>query len=311
MKIYYNFSDYIKVPNAIVTIGTFDGVHLGHQVILKDMVKTAKEIGGETVVITFYPHPRQVLNINSSNLRFITTQNEKLKLFEEIGIDNVIVVNFTKEFSRISSESFIRDYIIDKIAPSKLVIGYDHHFGKNRMGDFNLLHDMRNKYHFELQRVKAQDVENIAVSSTKIRHALQQGDIARANALLGYKFMYIGKVVPGSKIGRDIGYPTANLHVEKEFRLIETHGVYATYVEYNDKVYKSMTYIGSKPTLEGDDEESVEVHIFDFNEDLYDKELKVRFVSKIRSEQKFDDLQSLKEQIAIDEEKVREILNIN
>lgn len=308
MKVYNNFTDYVKVPNAIVTIGTFDGVHLGHRAILNDMVKTAKSIGGETVVITFYPHPRQVLNIDSSNLHFINTQEEKLRHLEEIGIDNVIVVNFTKEFSRISSESFIKDYIVEKIASVKLVIGYDHHFGKNRMGDFSLLHDMKNKYHFELQRVKAHDVENIAVSSTKIRHSLQQGDVEHANLLLGYQFTYIGKVVPGNKIGREIGYRTANLDIDSVYRLIETPGVYATYVEYEDAVYKSMTYIGKKPTVNDVDTENIEVHIFDFDGDIYDKEIKVRFVSRIRAEKKFDNLDALKEQLEIDEKRIREIL---
>jgi riboflavin kinase/FMN adenylyltransferase len=294
MKIYNNFSDFVKVPNAIVTIGTFDGVHLGHQAILKDMVKTAKDIGGETVVITFYPHPRQVLNINAANLRFITTQDEKLQLLEKSGVDNVIVVNFTKEFSRVSSEDFIRDYIIEHINPVKLVIGYDHHFGNNRMGDFNLLSEMQNKYNFQVQRIEAHDVENIAVSSTKIRHSLQQGDIERANALLGYQFSYIGKVVSGNKIGREIGYRTANIEVEREFRLIETSGVYATYVDYEGKEYKSMTYIGKKPTVNNDETENIEVHLFDFDGDIYDKEIKVRFVKRVRGEQKFESLDALK-----------------
>lgn len=308
MKIYNNFSDFVKVPNAIVTIGTFDGVHLGHQAILKDMVKTAKEIGGETVVITFYPHPRQVLNINAANLRFITTQEEKLQLLEKSGVDNVIVVNFTKEFSRVSSEDFIRDYIIEHINPVKLVIGYDHHFGNNRMGDFSLLSEMQNKYNFKVQRIEAHDVENIAVSSTKIRLSLQQGDVSRANALLGYQFSYIGKVVSGNKIGRELGYRTANIEVEREFRLIETSGVYATYVDYEGKEYKSMTYIGKKPTINNDEIENIEVHLFDFDGDLYDKEIKVRFVKRIRGEQKFESLDALKKQIQIDEKNIREIL---
>ena len=308
MKIYNNFSDFVKVPNAIVTIGTFDGVHLGHQAILKDMVKTAKEIGGETVVITFYPHPRQVLNINAANLRFITTQEEKLQLLEKSGVDNVVVVNFTKEFSRVSSEDFIRDYIIEHINPVKLVIGYDHHFGNNRMGDFSLLSEMQNKYNFKVQRIEAHDVENIAVSSTKIRHSLQQGDVSRANALLGYQFSYIGKVVSGNKIGREIGYRTANIEVEREYRLIETSGVYATYVDYEGKEYKSMTYIGKKPTINNDEIENIEVHLFDFDGDLYDKEIKVRFVARVRGEQKFESLDALKKQLQIDEKNIREIL---
>lgn len=308
MKIYNNFSDFVKVPNAIVTIGTFDGVHLGHQAILRDMVKTAKEIGGETVVITFYPHPRQVLNINAANLRFITTQEEKLKRLEMSGVDNVIVVNFTKEFSRVSSEDFISEYILKHINPVKLVIGYDHHFGNNRMGDFNLLNEMQNKYNFELQRIEAHDVENIAVSSTKIRHSLQQGDVERANALLGYQFSYVGKVVSGNKIGRELGYRTANINLEKEFRLIETSGVYATYVDYEGKEYKSMTYIGKKPTVNNDEIENIEVHLFDFDGDLYDKEIKVRFVKRVRGEQKFESLDALKKQIQIDEKNIKEIL---
>ena len=308
MKIYNNFSDFVKVPNAIVTIGTFDGVHLGHQAILKDMVKTAKEIGGETVVITFYPHPRQVLNINAANLRFITTQEEKLQLLEKSGVDNVVVVNFTKEFSRVSSEDFIRDYIIEHINPVKLVIGYDHHFGNNRMGDFSLLSEMQNKYNFKVQRIEAHDVENIAVSSTKIRLSLQQGDVSRANALLGYQFSYIGKVVSGNKIGRELGYRTANIEVEREFRLIETSGVYATYVDYDGKEYKSMTYIGKKPTINNDEIENIEVHLFDFEGDLYDKEIKVRFVARVRGEQKFESLDALKKQLQIDEKNIREIL---
>ena len=308
MKIYNNFSDFVKVPNAIVTIGTFDGVHLGHQAILKDMVKTAKEIGGETVVITFYPHPRQVLNINAANLRFITTQEEKLQLLEKSGVDNVIVVNFTKEFSRVSSEDFIRDYIIEHINPVKLVIGYDHHFGNNRMGDFSLLSEMQNKYNFKVQRIEAHDVENIAVSSTKIRHALQRGDVEHANMFLGYQYSYVGNVVSGNKIGRELGYRTANIEVEREFRLIETSGVYATYVDYEGKEYKSMTYIGKKPTINNDEIENIEVHLFDFDGDLYDKEIKVRFVKRIRGEQKFESLDALKKQIQIDEKNIREIL---
>ncbi|MBE6335913.1 MAG: bifunctional riboflavin kinase/FAD synthetase [Lentimicrobiaceae bacterium] len=308
MKIYNNFLEYKKVSNAIVTIGTFDGVHLGHQAILKDMVKTAKEIGGETVVITFYPHPRQVLNIDSANLRFITTQEEKIKHLDDLGIDNLIIVNFTKEFSRISSESFIRDYVIDKIAPVKIVIGYDHHFGKNRMGDFNLLYDLGNMYRFKVQRIPAQDVENIAVSSTKIRHSLQQGNVEHANQLLGYQFAYIGKVVGGKKIGREIGFPTANLEVNKEFRLIETPGVYATYIDFDGKSYKSMTYIGTKPTINNDRVESIEVHVFDFEGNLYDKTVKIRFVKRIRDERIFENLEVMRRQLEIDEKDIREIL---
>lgn len=308
MKIYNNFNDYQKVANAIVTIGTFDGVHLGHQTILKDMVRVAKEIKGESVVVTFYPHPRQVLRIDDGNLRFITTQEEKIRLLENIGIDNLIIVNFTEEFSRLSSESFITDYVIKNISPVKIVVGYDHHFGNNRKGDFNLLNDLGERYDIEVQRIPAKDVENIAVSSTKIRHSLQQGDVCYANRLLGYQYAYFGKVVDGAKIGRELGYPTANVYVDREYRLIESPGVYATYIEIDKIIYKSMTYIGNKPTLDKDEKESVEVHIFDFNDDIYGKYVKIRFVKKIREEQKFKDLETLKHQIQIDEKEIRELL---
>ena len=308
MKIYNNFNDYQKVANAIVTIGTFDGVHLGHQTILKDMVRVAKEIKGESVVVTFYPHPRQVLRIDDGNLRFITTQEEKIRLLENIGIDNLIIVNFTEEFSRLSSESFITDYVIKNISPVKIVVGYDHHFGNNRKGDFNLLNDLGERYNIEVQRIPAKDVENIAVSSTKIRHSLQQGDVSYANKLLGYQYAYFGKVVDGAKIGRELGYPTANVYVDREYRLIESPGVYATYIEIDKIIYKSMTYIGNKPTLDKDEKESLEVHIFDFNDDIYGKYVKIRFVKKIREEQKFKDLETLKHQIQIDEKEIRELL---
>lgn len=308
MKIYHDFTDFVKVPNAIVTIGTFDGVHQGHRAILSDMVNAAKSIDGETVVITFYPHPRQVLNIDSANLRFITSQEEKIKHLEEIGIDNLIVVNFTKEFSLLPSDVFIRDYVIEKINPAKIVIGYDHHFGNNRTGDFSQLQELALQYNFEVQRIEAHDVENIAVSSTKIRHSLQCGDVEHANLLLGYQYSYVGKVVSGNKIGREIGYRTANLDVKKEFRLIEKPGVYATYVDFEDKVYKSMTYIGKKPTINAGNDENIEVHIFDFDGDIYEKDVKIRFVKRIRDERKFDSLDDLKQQITLDEIQIRELL---
>ena len=308
MKIYHDFTDFVKVPNAIVTIGTFDGVHQGHRAILSDMVNAAKSIDGETVVITFYPHPRQVLNIDSANLRFITSQEEKIKHLEEIGIDNLIVVNFTKEFSLLPSDVFIRDYVIEKINPAKIVIGYDHHFGNNRTGDFSQLQELASQYNFEVQRIEAHDVENIAVSSTKIRHSLQCGDVEHANLLLGYQYSYVGKVVSGNKIGREIGYRTANLDVKKEFRLIEMPGVYATYVDFEDKVYKSMTNIGKKPTINAGNDENIEVHIFDFDGDIYEKDVKIRFVKRIRDERKFDSLDDLKQQITLDEIQIRELL---
>jgi riboflavin kinase / FMN adenylyltransferase len=307
VKIYNNIKDFKKVPHAIVTIGTFDGVHLGHQAIFKKMKEAADAEGGETVVITFHPHPRLVLQIDSSNLRFINTQARKIELLEEAGIDNLVIIQFTKAFSRISSESFIREYIVDKIAPARLVIGYDHHFGKNRMGDFRRLYDLGHKLGFKVDRIAAQDVENIAVSSTKIRKALEAGDVKKANLLLGYPYSITGKVIRGNELGRTIGFPTANIQVENKFKLITNPGVYASFAEWRGKLYQGMGNIGYRPTIQPG-ELTIEVHIFDFDEDLYDQEITIRFIDRIRDEQKFDSITDLRQQLMHDQETALNIL---
>lgn len=309
MKVYRDIKKFIPVPKAIVTVGTFDGVHLGHQAILKRMVNEAKASGGETVVITFYPHPRQVLNLDSSNLRFISTQEKKIERLKEIGIDNLIIIEFTKDFSRIPSETFIKDYIIKIIHPVKLVVGYDHHFGKNRMGDYKQLFDLGIEYHFKVERVPAQDVEHIAVSSTKIRNALNLGDVVRANSLLGYQYTIYGKVCHGNKLGRTWGFPTANLEFPPEYKLITTRGVYACFVDYNGKSYQGMTNIGKRPTITDEGELTIEVNIFDFDEDIYDKTISIRFVERLRDEKKFDSTDHLKKQLEMDKTKAKEVLS--
>ena len=310
MKIFRNIIEARNIPNAVVTIGTFDGVHLGHQAIFKKMKALAQDIGGETVVVTFEPHPRQVLNIDSSNLRFLCTPEQKLEKFEEIGIDNVVIVNFTKEFSRTPSEVFIKDYIIDNIKPAYIVVGYDHHFGKNRMGDFDLLNDMMKKYNFKVERVEAQNIEHIAVSSTKIRNALATGNVKRANRLLGYTYSITAEVVVGNKIGRTLGFPTANLELPREYMLINNRGVYACLVDYDGKTYKAMANIGHRPTI-GDrskDNPLLEVNLFDFDGDLYGKHIRVRFIDRIRGEEKYCSLDALKAQLGQDREKAKQIL---
>ena len=271
MKVFRNIIEARNIPHAVVTIGTFDGVHLGHQAIFNKMKALAQGIGGQTVVVTFEPHPRQVLNIDSSNLRFLCTPEEKLQKFEEFGIDNVIIINFTKEFSRTPSEVFIKDYIIDNIHPAYIVVGYDHHFGKNRMGDFGLLSDLMKKYNFKVERIAAQDVENIAISSTKIRNALAVGNVKSANRLLGYTYSITAEVVVGNKIGRTLGFPTANLELPREYMLIGNRGVYACLVDYEGKTYKGMANIGHRPTIgdRSEDKPLIEVNLFDFDGDLY------------------------------------------
>ena len=310
MNVYRNIIEARNIHNAVVTIGTFDGVHLGHQAIFNKMKELAHGIGGETVVVTFEPHPRQVLNIDSSNLRFLCTPEEKLKKFEEFGIDNVVVINFTKEFSRTPSEVFIKDYIIDNIKPTYIVVGYDHHFGKNRMGDFDLLSELMHKYNFKVERIEAQDVENIAVSSTKIRNALATGNVKGANQLLGYTYSITAEVVVGNKIGRTLGFPTANLELPREYMLINNRGVYACLVDYEGKTYKAMANIGHRPTIgdRSEDNPIIEVNLFDFDGNLYGKKIHVRFIDRIRDEEKFDGLEDLKTQLEQDREKAKQIL---
>ena len=308
MKIYYDIESFEPVPNAVVTIGTFDGVHLGHREILRNMVSRAKEIGGESVVVTFYPHPRQVLS-HDTGIRFISTQEEKIRHLEELGIDNLVIIRFTKEFAAVPSEDFIKDYIVKNIKPAVLIIGYDHHFGKGRTGDFEMLYTLGRQYGFDVEKIQEQDVDNVAVSSTKIRHYLANGDIRHANQLLGYEFSYTGKVVHGRQVGHKIGYPTANIDVAKEFQLIEKPGVYATFVEIDRQTHPSMTYIGNRPTMHDNRPQSIETHIFNFDKNLYDKEIKLRFVDFVRDDKKFDNFEALKQQIEADQQTIIKILN--
>ena len=312
MKVFNNIAQVRNISNAVVTIGTFDGVHIGHQAIFKRMKELAQSVDGQTVVVTFSPHPRQVLNIDSSNLRFICTEEEKLKRFEQLGIDNVVVIKFTKEFARTPSDEFIKDFIIERIKPSYIVVGYDHHFGKNRMGDFELLSKLGQQFNFKVERVEAQDVDEVAVSSTKIRHALAIGDVATANRLLGYPYSVTAEVVRGNMIGRTIGFPTANLELQKEYRLINNAGVYTCLVDYNGLTYKAMANIGKRPTIGDRDDDNfiVEVNIFDFDQDIYGQHITVRFLDRIRDEVKFTGLEALKAQLNQDRERAKKMLGV-
>lgn len=312
MKVYHDIKDFRKIPNAIVTIGTFDGVHLGHQAVFKQMVDKARQIGGETVVITFFPHPRIVISPNDNRLRLITSQEDKIEHLRRSNIDNLIIINFTKEFSHTSSEDFIKDYVVRYIQPAILVIGYDHHFGSNRSGDFDTLSKLGMEFHFAVEKINEQDIEDITISSTKIRSALQQGDIKLANKLLGYSYSTSGIVTHGDSIGRTLGFPTANISIKPEYKLIEKTGVYATIAKVDGKDYPSMTYIGRRPTISNGLPTSTETYIMDFDGDLYGKEIRVTFVDRVRDEMTFDNLERLKSQIQEDKANIIRILsNIN
>jgi len=308
VKIYNSIEAFEKVDNSVVTTGTFDGVHLGHQVILDRLKKIAQKINGETVLLTFFPHPRMVLYPESNDLRLLNTIEERTEMIKNVGIDHLIIHPFSKEFSRISSIDFVRDVLVNQIGTSKLVIGYDHHFGRNREGSFEHLQEFAPLYGFDVEEIPAQDIQQINVSSTKIRNSLMNGEINAANQFLGYPYSISGTVVKGKQIGRQIGFPTANIKVNKWYKLIPLKGVYAVNVDVNNKQYKGMLNIGSRPTLNGQDQ-TIEVNIFDFDHNIYDQNIRVSFHSRIREEVNFHELSLLKQQLELDKKKVIQLLS--
>ena len=308
MKIYHNLEDFEQVKHPVVTVGTFDGVHLGHQEIFKRMRKLAQETGGETVVVTFHPHPRLVVHPDSRELRFINTQEKKYKLIEKAGIEHLVVIEFTLEFSHLSSTGFIKYILADMLKAKTLITGYDHHFGKDREGGYETLVELGKEYGFTVEKVSEQYIHNMSVSSTKIRAALRLGQVALANEMLGYNYSITGRVVQGKKIGRTIGFPTANIELEDEYKLISAVGVYACTVEWNKKHFKGMGNIGYRPTVE-DGDLTIEVHIFEFNQDIYDEEITINFVDRIRDEIRFENLEGLKKQLVEDRKVVLDLFD--
>jgi riboflavin kinase/FMN adenylyltransferase len=285
----------------VVTTGTFDGVHLGHQRIIDRLKEIAQKDKGETVLITFYPHPRMVLFPDDNELKMLNTQEEKAELLEHFGIDHLVVIPFTKQFSRLSSVEFVRDIIANRIGTKKLVIGYNHHFGRNREGSFEHLKEYGPVYGFKVEEIPAIDVDHVEVSSTKIRKALTAGDIRSANASLGYEYSLRGTVVKGRQLGREIGYPTANIEVGDRYKLIPADGIYAVTAESNGEVHKGMMSIGMNPTVNGT-HRTIEVNILDFNRDIYGETLKINFKDWLRGEEKFATLEELKVQLGKDKE---------
>lgn len=308
MKIYQGVEDFQKLDYAVVTSGTFDGVHVGHQTILLKLKEIAQHAKGETVLLTYWPHPRFVLNPDDESLKLLTTFEEKTKLLKNLGIDHLVSIPFTKSFSQMSSEDFIREILIEKIGTKKLVIGYDHRFGKNREGSFEHLKANASSYGFEVVEISRQDVDDVTVSSTKIRKALEHGEISIANEFLGRPYSISGLVIPGDKRGRIIGFPTANIYVKEKYKLIPGDGIYAVKVIHQGEEYNGMLNIGYRPTFGGQDK-TIEVNIFNFNKDIYQQNLTLHLISNIRREIKFNNAEELKEQLLKDKEEANKILN--
>lgn len=307
MKIFNGFDQLSEIPNPVLTIGTFDGVHLGHQKILQMLNNEAKKIGGESVLFTFYPHPRMVLLPNSHGLKLIQTQEEKIEKLEKMGLQNLIILPFTKEFSNLSATEFVEEYLVNRLHVSKLVIGYDHQFGKNREGSLDFLKSIAPSYNFEVIEISAKEIDDVNISSTKIRTAIENGNISVANAYLGQPFELKGKVIKGKELGKMIGFPTANIQLESDLKILPKIGVYAVEIILpSNTLCKGMMNIGIRPTVSNENSLSIEVHIFDFNENLYDTFIVVRLLSYIRSEQKFSSVDELKKQLQQDEKICRE-----
>lgn len=308
VKIHYDLDSISELKHTAVTTGTFDGVHLGHKTIIDKLISVAKQIDGESVLLTFYPHPRMVLFPDDHQIRLLNTQSEKEQLLESCGIDHLVVINFTKEFSRLSSLEFVRNILANKLKAKKLVIGYDHHFGRNREGSFAHLLEFGSLYGFEVEEIPAKDIDEVAVSSSKIRKAIEAGDIDTANKYLGYAYSFTGKVIKGKQLGRTIGYPTANIAITDPYKLIPAIGVYAVKVMFAKQTYEGMLSIGKNPTVSNQNILSIEVNIFEFNADIYNKEITVFIYKKLRDEEKYSSLDELKAQLAVDKQNALKFL---
>ena len=306
MNVVNGIENYKADSKSILTIGTFDGVHLGHQKIIASLVTKAKQQSLQANILTFFPHPRMVLQ-KESNLKLIDTLEEKRNLLSELGIDNLIVQPFSKEFSKLTAIEFTRDILVDELGMSALMIGYDHRFGKNREASVEDLIRYGESYNFEVTVIPAQDISSITVSSTKIRDAIKISNFKKVNQFLGRPYELNGKVIKGNGVGRTIKYPTANIEIKETYKLIPPKGVYLVKIYLGENEFSGMMNIGNRPTINGLNE-TIEIHIFDFDKDIYGKNLKVCFLKKIRKEKKFDSLTSLKNQLKKDEENCKRIL---
>lgn len=309
MKIHYDLESISDLSKTAVTTGTFDGVHIGHKTIIERLIASAKSIQGESVLLTFYPHPRMVLYPDDDQIKMLNTPLEKEQLLENCGIDHLVVIPFTKEFSRLSSLEFVRNILSNILKAKKLVIGHDHHFGRNREGTFAHLQEFGSLYGFEVEEIPAKDIDDVAISSSKIRQALETGDLNTANNYLGYHYAITGKVVKGKQLGRTIGYPTANIEVVDKYKLIPAIGVYAVKIKYGNHFFDGMLSIGNNPTVTENGPTTIEVNIFDFNAEIYHKEITIYFYKKLRNEIKYNSVEALVTQLALDKEDAIKNLN--
>jgi len=306
MNIFRQLATLPSFKNAVITIGTYDGVHIGHQKIIKRINDLAQSIDGESIIITFHPHPRSIVNDNYQ-IQLLSPLEEKFELLQQYGVDNVVVVPFTRSFSQQTPEQYVRDFLIHNFSPKKIVIGYNHRFGKNRAGDLSLLKKMSKTLDFEVEEILKQEVDDLSVSSTKIRNALKAGQVATAKTLLGHNYYVQGIVVKGNQLGQKIGFPTANILIEEEGKLVPENGVYAVNVQVRSNTHKGMLNIGRRPTVNGQNK-TIEVNIFDFDSNIYGEQLRIEFVKRIRSEQKFANLNALIEQLKKDKKVVQNVL---
>ena len=308
MIVHSGISSFKNISSPVITVGTFDGVHVGHQKILNKIRTIANNNNGETALLTFDPHPRKVLFNSSNSLKLINTLDEKINLLSNYGLDHLIIHPFNKDFSRITPTSYVRDLLVNQLNVATLVIGYNHQFGRNREGDITLLHELSEVYNFNVQEINAEEINEIKVSSTKIREALSMGDILQANNYLGHDFTLSGEVIEGNKIGRSIGFPTANISIKDEEKITPANGVYAVKVKLNDQCFNGMMNIGNRPTIEETKKSSIEVHIFDFSENIYGLEIEIVFKAHIRKEEKFSDIDTLKKQLINDQKAALDLL---
>ena len=300
MKIFNAIQEFTAPAKTIVTLGTFDGVHKGHKSLLDKLINSSKELGCETAVLTFFPHPRMVLQPDA-DVKLLNTITEKAILLEASGVDNLIIHPFSREFSRLTAEDFVKDILVTRLNARKIIIGHDHRFGRNRTATTQDLIRMGEEFGFEVEQISPLDVDDVTISSTKIRNALLEGDIAMANSYLGYPYFITGTVTTGKQLGRTIGYPTANIAIPETYKLIPARGVYAVSAVINGATVYGMMNIGTRPTVDGTNQ-TIEVNFFDFDADIYGVELKINMYHRLRSEQKFEGLDALKAQLATDKE---------